>query len=139
VLVPCGHAKNAKGHDEYQTVGALLALCGMAALVFDPIDQGERGQYLDPDGWPKHWSTRAHTMFGIGCTLLGRNTARFEIWDAMQAIDYLQADRYPKAWPHGPTRPPERRGQAPRGSSYRHLSRCGDGLSRRLRSCSAVS
>lgn len=91
VLVPCGHAKDAKGHDEYQTVGALLALCGMAALVFDPIDQGERGQYLGPDGWPKHWGTGAHTMFGIGCTLLGRNTARFEIWDGMRAIDYLQS------------------------------------------------
>ena len=91
VLVPCGHAKNAKAHDEYQTVGAFLALSGMAALVFDPIDQGERGQYLGPDGWPKHWGTRAHTMFGIGCTLLGRNTARFEIWDGMRAIDYLQS------------------------------------------------
>lgn len=91
VLVPCGHAKNAKGHDDYQTVGALLALHGMAALVFDPIDQGERGQYLGPDGWPKHWGTRAHTMFGVGCTLLGRNTARFEIWDGMRAIDYLQS------------------------------------------------
>jgi len=91
VLVPCGHAKNAKAHDEYQTVGAFLALSGMAALVFDPIDQGERGQYLGPDGWPKHWGTRAHTMFGVGCTLLGRNTARFEIWDGMRAIDYLQS------------------------------------------------
>ena len=91
VLVPCGHAQNAKGHDEYQTIGALLALNGMAALVFDPIDQGERGQYLGPDGWPKHWGTRAHTMFGIGCTLLGRNTARYEIWDGMRAIDYLQS------------------------------------------------
>jgi len=91
VLVPCGHAKNAKAHDEYQTVGAFLALSGMAALVFDPIDQGERGQYLGPDGWPKHWGTRAHTMFGIGCTLLGRNTARFEIWDGMRAIEYLQS------------------------------------------------
>jgi hypothetical protein len=89
VLVPCGHAKNAKGYDEYQTVGT--AGLWMAALVFDPIDQGERGQYLGPDGWPKHWGTRAHTMFGVGCTLLGRNTARFEIWDGMRAIDYLQS------------------------------------------------
>ncbi len=46
VLVPCGHSKNGKGSDAYQTMGALLALNGMAALVVDPIDQGERGQYL---------------------------------------------------------------------------------------------
>ena len=30
-------------------------------------------------------------MVGIGCILLGRNTARFEIWDGMRAIDYLQS------------------------------------------------
>jgi cephalosporin-C deacetylase-like acetyl esterase len=91
VIVPCGHAMKAKAHDEYQSIGALLALSGMAALVFDPIDQGERGQYLGEGGWPKLWGTRAHTMVGVGCILLGRNTARFEIWDTMRAIDYLQS------------------------------------------------
>jgi len=91
VLVPCGHARNAKGHTEYQSVGALLAINGMAALVFDPIDQGERGQYLGKDGWPKLWGTRAHSLLGIGSTLLGRNTAWFMIWDGMRAIDYLQS------------------------------------------------
>jgi cephalosporin-C deacetylase-like acetyl esterase len=91
VLVPCGHAKTAKGHDGYQAMGALLALNGMAAFVFDPIDQGERSQYLGEGGWPALWGTRSHTMIGIGCILLGRNTARFEIWDGMRAIDYLQS------------------------------------------------
>lgn len=91
VLIPCGHAKAAKGHDAYQTMGALLALNGMAALVFDPIDQGERGQCLGEGGWPKVWGTKAHSMVGIGSTLLGRNTAWFEIWDGMAAIDYLQS------------------------------------------------
>ncbi|MHC4404260.1 MAG: alpha/beta hydrolase family protein [Planctomycetota bacterium] len=91
VLVPCGHARSAKAHDGYQSVGALLAIHGMAALVFDPIDQGERSQYLGTDGWPKLWGTRAHSLLGVGSTLLGRNTARFEIWDGMRAIDYLQS------------------------------------------------
>ncbi len=89
VLVPCGHSANGKAHDAYQTMGALLALNGMAAFVFDPIDQGERGQLLSE--WPKLAGTRAHTMLGVGSTLLGRNTARFEIWDGMRAIDYLQS------------------------------------------------
>jgi dienelactone hydrolase len=61
----------------------------MAALVFDPIDQGERSQ--DPSLLPRIWGTSAHTMLGVGSILLGRNTARFEIWDAMRAIDYLQS------------------------------------------------
>jgi dienelactone hydrolase len=91
VLVPCGHAQIAKGHDTYQSMGALLALNGMAALVFDPIDQGERGQYLGKNGWPTLWGTRAHSLVGVACILLGRNTARFEIFDAMRAIDYLQS------------------------------------------------
>ena len=91
VLVPCGHAMDAKGHDTYQSVGALLALNGMAALVFDPIDQGERGQRLGEGGWPKVWGTTAHSRLGLGSALLGRNTARFEIWDGMRGIDYLQS------------------------------------------------
>ncbi len=91
VIMPCGHASDGKGHKEYQTGAALLALNGMAALVFDPIDQGERGQYLGPGGWPKLWGTAAHTVVGMGCVLLGQNTARFEIWDGMRAIDYLQS------------------------------------------------
>jgi len=89
VLVPCGHSKIAKAHDSYQKMGALLALNGMAALVFDPIDQGERGQLLED--WPKLWGTKAHTMIAVGSILLGRNTATFEIWDGMRGIDYLQS------------------------------------------------
>lgn len=89
VLVPCGHSANGKAHNEYQTMGALLALNGMAGLVFDPIDQGERSQM--PSQLPRLAGTRAHTMLGIGSILLGRNTARFEIWDGMRAIDYLQS------------------------------------------------
>jgi len=89
VLVPCGHSANGKAHDAYQSMGALLALNGMAGLVFDPIDQGERSQMLSQ--LPRLAGTRAHTMLGIGSILLGRNTASFEIWDGMRAIDYLQS------------------------------------------------
>ena len=89
VLVPCGHSRNGKEHESYQTMGALLALNGMAALVFDPIDQGERSQM--PSQLPGLQGTKAHTMLGIGSILLGRNTARFEIWDGMRGIDYLQS------------------------------------------------
>jgi dienelactone hydrolase len=89
VLVPCGHSKIAKAHDSYQRMGALLALNGMAALVFDPIDQGERFQLVRD--WPEFWGTKAHTMVAVGSILLGRNTATFEVWDGMRGIDYLQS------------------------------------------------
>ena len=89
VLVPCGHSNNGKASEAYQTMGALLALNGMAAMVFDPIDQGERNQLLSE--LPELQGTRAHTMVGVGSILLGRNTAWFEIWDSMRGIDYLQS------------------------------------------------
>ncbi len=89
VIVPCGHASEAKAYEAYQTMGASLALNGMAALVFDPIDQGERSQM--PSALPKVQGTTAHTTVGVGSILLGRSTARFEIWDGMRAIDYLQS------------------------------------------------
>jgi hypothetical protein len=72
-------------------MGALCALYGMAAFVFDPIDQGERIQFLEPVGGTVYWGTRAHTMSGICAILLGWNIARFEIWDGIRAIDYLQS------------------------------------------------
>ena len=89
VLVPCGHSRNGKASEAYQTMGALLALNGMAAMVFDPIDQGERNQMLSQ--LPELQGTRAHTMLGVGSILLGRNTAWFEVWDSMRGIDYLQS------------------------------------------------
>ncbi|MHC4326773.1 MAG: alpha/beta hydrolase [Planctomycetota bacterium] len=89
VLEPVGHSFAAKAREIYQTVGALLALNGIVAFVFDPIDQGERGQMLSQ--WPSVSGTKAHTMVGVGSMLLGRNTARFEIWDGMRTIDYLQS------------------------------------------------
>ncbi|MEA3478653.1 MAG: acetylxylan esterase [Bacteroidota bacterium] len=91
VLVPCGHALNAKAYDTYQSMGALLALNGMVALVFDPFDQGERMQLLDDKSEYLMWGTKAHTMAGISCILLGKNSATFEIWDGMRGIDYLQS------------------------------------------------
>ena len=89
VIIPCGHAAEAKAYEAYQTMGASLAFNGMAALVFDPIDQGERSQM--PAALPKLQGTTAHTTLDVGSILLGRSTARFEIWDGMRAIDYLQS------------------------------------------------
>jgi len=91
VLIPCGHSSNGKANEFYQRQGAALALRGMAALIFDPIDQGERAQYLDAKNKAPIWGVRAHTMVGVASILLGRNTARYEIWDGMRAIDFLQS------------------------------------------------
>jgi len=99
VAVPVGHSGNGKAYECYQSMGALLALNGMAGLVFDAIDESERIQYCnerEPYVFDKNWGsqlhgTYGHQMIGIGSILLGRNTAWFEIADTMRAIDYLQS------------------------------------------------
>ena len=92
VLVPCGHSANGKARDLYQRAPILIAKNGMAALCYDPIDQGERHQLVGDDGKPIiASSTMGHCLAGVGATLLGRNTATYRVWDGMRAIDYLQS------------------------------------------------
>ena len=69
----------------------LLAKNGMASFCYDPIEQGERYQLLDDGGKPLVGGTTAHSLVGVGSTLLGRNTATFRVWDGMRAIDDLQS------------------------------------------------
>jgi len=91
VLVPCGHSENGKAAEPYQRVCILLAKNGLGAFCYDPIGQGERKQILDAEGKGegKYGCTIEHTLTGVGCILLGTNTARYRIHDGMRAIDYL--------------------------------------------------
>lgn len=91
VLIACGHSAAGKGAEIYQRGAALFAVNGLAALMFDPIDQGERHQLRRADGSPAAHGTRAHNLLGIGSILLGNNTAQFMIHDARRCIDYLQS------------------------------------------------
>jgi dienelactone hydrolase len=89
VLVPCGHSQNGKASEVYQRACIALAMNGIAALIYDPVGQGERFQILDADGKPRIGGTQEHTMVGLDCILLGTNIAQFRIWDGMRGIDYL--------------------------------------------------
>ncbi len=92
VIVVCGHSAEGKQQDGYQRGTALAALHGLAAMIVDPIGQGERMQVLKEDGSPAiSGSTTEHTLLGTGAMLVGWNTARWMIHDAMAAIDYLQS------------------------------------------------
>lgn len=90
VVVASGHSRTGKTADYNQRFGIMLARHGIAALCYDPIGQGERSQFLDDDGQP-HFSstTREHFLVGVGSILVGRNTARYRVWDGIRSIDYL--------------------------------------------------
>lgn len=92
VLVVCGHSTEGKQQLGYQSGTALAALNGLAAMIVDPVGQGERVQMLSGDGKPTiKGSTSEHTVLGTGAILVGWNTARWMIGDSMAAIDYLQS------------------------------------------------
>ena len=93
VLVPCGHTANGKAG--YQRVGLILARHGIAALIYDPVGQGERHQILvrDKDGKPlprgEFRATVEHTMTGVAPIALGQGLATYRIWDGLRSLDYL--------------------------------------------------
>ena len=90
VLVSSGHSRPGKAAEYNQRFGVMLARHGIAALCYDPIGQGERSQILTADGKPQFTgTTQEHTLIGVGSILVGGNTARFRVWDAIRTIDYL--------------------------------------------------
>jgi len=64
---------------------------GFVVLAFDPVGQGERLQYYDPQtqksavGGP----TREHSYAGAQCFLAGYSPAVYWIWDGIRVVDYL--------------------------------------------------
>jgi len=91
VLFPLGHEPGAKSHHAWQRCLVSLARRGFVCLTWDPIGQGERIQYYDPDldDSKARASTIEHTMLGQKCLLAGATTASFTIWDGIRALDYL--------------------------------------------------
>ena len=90
VLVPCGHTYEGKSHPDYQRGGMHLARHGLAALVYDPLDQGERIQApKDDDSRQQHWGTTSHNIVGGQARLLGWSQAGLEAWDGMRCVDYM--------------------------------------------------
>lgn len=86
VVSPCGHSITGKNAPWYQRVGVTGAKLGLATLVYDPIDQGERRQRKE-DPW--HGSVTGHNVTGIRAHLLGWNVAQFRVWDGIRSFDYL--------------------------------------------------
>jgi cephalosporin-C deacetylase-like acetyl esterase len=92
VIESCGHYEEGKAALDYQRACASLAAKGIAALIFDPMGQGERLMYRDAAGRPQRGgATAEHIIAGKPSLLVGRPLAHYRIWDAMRALDYLEA------------------------------------------------
>jgi dienelactone hydrolase len=89
ILLPLGHWEY--GKPAVQQIAGNLALKGFVVLTYDPYGQGERLQLYDHrlEGSLAGGSTEQHMLAGALSVLLGESFARYRIWDAKRALDYL--------------------------------------------------
>lgn len=91
IISPCGHYPLARMIPQYQCAYLNLVNNGFVVLAYDPIGQGERRQYWNPEtgitevGGPVY----EHSMPGQLLLLFGENLTQYLVWDGMRAIDYL--------------------------------------------------
>jgi cephalosporin-C deacetylase-like acetyl esterase len=91
VLGTMGHYAVSKAEPSHQKTWAGLALRGFVVLVFDPICQGERSEYFDPQlgRSAAGIASKEHTLAGLQALLTGRQAAGYLVWDGIRAFDYL--------------------------------------------------
>lgn len=85
ILMPCGHGAAGKSLRTHARSAVVAAKAGFAALLCDPIDQGER---LQAEG-DLRTGVYGHRQAGLRAHLLGENLAQYRIWDGIRAIDLL--------------------------------------------------
>ena len=91
VLFCSGHSANGFRAEHYQNVILNLARKGFIVFAFDPIGQGERLQYFEPETRTSRigGSTKEHSYVNNQCFISGSSVARYFIWDGIRALDYL--------------------------------------------------
>lgn len=89
VLLSSGHSQG--GKTENHRIAASLASKGFVALTYDPLGLGERKQTYDPRIGQSMAGccTNEHLHAGAQLRLIGESVARYFIFDAMRALDYL--------------------------------------------------
>jgi dienelactone hydrolase len=89
VLFPLGHWD--QGKPAAQLIASNLARKGFVVLAYDPVGQGERQQAYDARMGRSlaGGSVEQHLLNGAQSLLVGESFARYRIWDAKRALDYL--------------------------------------------------
>lgn len=90
VVGTCGHSTNGKAEKAYQSFAQGLARLGYACLIYDPIGQGERLQYVNDDLSPRIGvGVREHLHAGNQQFLVGDFFGMWRAWDGIRGLDYL--------------------------------------------------
>jgi len=90
VVGTCGHSDNGKCNVAYQSFAQGLARLGYVVLIYDPIGQGERLQYLDPNLRPRRGTGVSEHLYGGNQQyLVGEFFGAWRAWDGIRALDYL--------------------------------------------------
>ncbi|HSB14464.1 MAG TPA: alpha/beta hydrolase family protein [Bryobacteraceae bacterium] len=92
IISPCGHYPWARMEPEYQFAYMNMVKGGLVVLAFDPVGQGERRQYWNPQTGATEVasaSTYEHSMPGQVQLLMGEDLTHYRVWDGMCAVDYL--------------------------------------------------
>ncbi len=91
VLVTIGHKEEGKSRLMYHECCLGLVLKGYVVLILDPMGQGERSEYFDPDT-KKHLIGKAkdqHHYAGGPAFLADWTHPGTRVWDCIRAVDYL--------------------------------------------------
>ncbi len=90
VVGTCGHSNNGKAAEAYQAFAQGLARLGYVCLIYDPIGQGERLQYVKEDLSPRFApGVTEHLIAGNQQYLVGEFLGMWRAWDGIRALDYL--------------------------------------------------
>ena len=91
IIFCSGHGDSSYRSAIYQRMILNLVKKGFIVMAFDPVGQGERLNYFDPQtgtstvGAP----TREHFYPGVQAFITGNSLANYMIWDGIRAVDYL--------------------------------------------------
>lgn len=86
VLFVQGHANSGKRNGTYATVCENLARRGIAVLSIDPIQQGERDQFLQTF---RGDCTYGHNRLNRQLLAIGETMSDWRTYDGIRAVDYL--------------------------------------------------
>ena len=86
MMIVSGHAEEGKSYRNYQALCHTFSQNNCAALIVDPIQQGERMQLRDTG---RHDLCDTHNIINRHLKSLGDYLGSWRVWDGIRAMDYL--------------------------------------------------